>query len=173
MTSRSHLGATAAAAAAIATLALPSAAGATAGKKSFNQTYPVASRLCAEVAQGKGPKRLRRNAARVLVDCSALQSSFNASRSAVLLTFASLAAQGSAARAGLAKPCTGPHRLACDRTHNKDRHLLGGLSRQHIRAARLYYSSIEASRLSFWSAIRALPGGKDLREDAPIHAQDS
>jgi hypothetical protein len=174
MTSRSYLGA-AAAAAATATLAFPGAAGATAGKRTFEQTYPVASRLCAEVAQGRGPKRLHRAAAQVLADCSGLHSSFNASRTAVLAIDASLASQGAAARAGLAAPCKGAtaHRIACNKAHRNDRRVLESLGRQRIRAAHLYYASIEASRLNFWSAIRALPGGRGLREDRPIHAQDS
>jgi hypothetical protein len=174
MTSRRPYGA-AVAAAAIATLAFPGAAGATAGKRSFDQSFPVASRLCANVAKGAGPARLRKSAGQVLADCGALQSSFAADRAGVLAVNASLAAQAAAARSGLAVACTGTpkHRLPCQKAHNKDRRILSQLSRQRVKAAHVYYSSIEAARVSFWSAIRALPGGASLREDSRIPLQDS
>lgn len=174
MTSRRTLG-SAAAAAAITALALPGAAGATAGKASFAQTYPVASRLCTEASRGAGPKRLRHSRAQVIADCSQLQANFNAARASALATKAALAAQGAAARAGLAAPCTGTGKakLACDKSHATDRAMLAQLGRQRIRAAHLYYDSIEASRKAFWASIRALPGGKDLREDTRIRVQES
>jgi hypothetical protein len=173
MTSRRTLGS--AAAVAIAVLALPGAAGATAGKRSFTQTYPVASHLCAEVSRGAGPKRLRHSAAQVIADCTLLQGNFNAARAAVLATDAALATQGAAPRAALAVDCTGTGkaRFACNKAHAKDRALLDGLRRQRIRAAHLYFESLETSRKAFWSAIRALPGGKDLREDNRIRVLDS
>jgi hypothetical protein len=174
MNPRRHLGA-AATAAAVATLALPGAAGAAAGKKSFAQTFPVASRLCTNVSQGKGPARLRSRAASVIADCSALQGSYNAARANVLVTQAGLAAQGTSARAGLATPCTGTarNRLACAKAHNQDRRVLGGLGRQRVKAAHAYYMTIESARLTFWKSIRALPGGAGLREDARIRVEDS
>jgi hypothetical protein len=174
MTSRRTLGSVAAAAA-IAALALPGAAGASAGKKSFAETYPVASHLCTEISRGAGPKRLRHSAARVIADCTVLQGNFNAARATVLAAETALTAEGAPARAALAAACTGAGkaRLACDKTHKKDRALLTQLGHQRIHAAELYYQSIETSRRAFWSAIRALPGGKDLREDARIRVQES
>jgi hypothetical protein len=174
MTSRSTLG-SAAAVAAIATLALPGAAGATAGKTSFAHTFPVASHVCTEASRGAGPKRLRHSLAQVMADCSLLQANFNAARASVLAMKAALTAQGAAARAGLAVKCTGAHkhRRACDTAHDQDRAVLARLGRERIRAAHLYYESIEASRKAFWAAIRALPGGNGMREDARIRAQDS
>jgi hypothetical protein len=174
MNPRRHLGA-AATAAAVALLALPGTAGAVAGKRSFAQTFPVASRLCTNIAQGKGPARLRSSAARVIADCSALQGSYNAARANVLATQAALAAQGASARAGLASPCTGAakHRLACEKAHNQDRRVLGGLNRQRVKAAHAYYLTIESARVAFWKSIRALPGGAGLREDARIRVEDS
>ncbi len=40
---------------ALALLILPAAASARPGQRSFNQTFPVASRLCTNVAHGVGP----------------------------------------------------------------------------------------------------------------------
>jgi hypothetical protein len=174
MSSRRTLG-SAAAAAVIATLALPGAAGAAAGKRTFSQVYPIASHLCTEVSAGAGPKRLRHSAAQVIADCTLLQGNFNTARATVLATHAALLAEGAAARAALAVHCTGAGkvRLACDRAHDKDRALLNGLSHQRVRAAHIYYESIETSRKAFWGAIRALPGGKGVREDQRIRVQDS
>jgi hypothetical protein len=174
MTSRRTFG-SAAAAAAIAALALPGAAGASAGKRSFAQTYPVASRLCAAVSSGKGPRRLHRSTARVLADCSMLQGNFTAATAAVLATDAALTAQAAPARAALAVMCTGNDKakLACLKAHDADRAVLAQLRRQRVHAAQIYYESLETSRKAFWSAIRALPGGRDLREDARIRVQES
>jgi hypothetical protein len=166
----------AAAVAAIAgVLALPSGAGALAGKRSFAQTFPVASALCAEVGRGSGPRRLRRSAARVLSDCATLQSSFNTARATVLAAQASIAAASAPLRAELAKPCapSARHHEACEKAHRKYRRALAGLGRQRVRAAHVYYAAVEAARLTFWSAVRALPGAGHVREDAPIHEQDS
>src|ERR1700716_2224861 len=88
--------------AATVTLALPAVAGAKAGDRTFQQTYPVASQLCAKVAAGKEGKRLKRFATQVLADCSALQSGFTAAQSTVLAARAALTAQIAADHAAIA-----------------------------------------------------------------------
>lgn len=174
MTPRTRFGSAAALAAVAATLALPGSAGAVAGSKSFNQTYPVASRLCANVARGAGPKRLHRSATQVLAGCSLLQGAFNAQRASVLAAEASIAHAVAADRAAADASCAGhTHRPPCARARVKERKELGALGRQRVHAARSYYAAVEGARVAFWTAIHALPGGAGLHPDAAIPEQSS
>src|SRR5438067_2238412 len=105
MTARMRLGGVAAAVTIAGSLGVCPSAGALAGKRSFAQTYPLASKLCADIARGAGPKHLRRSPARVLGDCSTLQGSFLAARANVLAAEASIGAQIAAQHAAAALAC--------------------------------------------------------------------
>jgi hypothetical protein len=172
MTSPIRLGG-AAALALTATLGLTSVAGASAGAKSFEKTYPVASRLCANIAKGAGPKRLRKSATQVLADCTSLQSSFNAAGATVLSTDASIASARAAEHALTKARCAGKleHRQSCVLARHRAVKVLAALERQRIHAARAYYAAVESARRSFWTAIHMLPGGGGLHADAPIPEQ--
>jgi hypothetical protein len=158
-----------------ATLGLSATAGATAGKLSFQQTYPIASQLCAKIAAGKGPKRLRKSSPQVLTDCGALQSSFDTARAAVLAAEASIASARAAEHAVTKAACAGTlaNSASCTKTRRTVHKALEALDRQRSRAAHAYYAAAEAARRTFWAAIQALPGGKGLHADAPIHQQSS
>jgi hypothetical protein len=159
----------AAAVAAAATFVLPGVAGASAGQRSFAQTYPVASRLCAEMVRGEGPKRLRHSAASVLADCGALQANFTAARTAVLAAETSIAQSRASERAATKLACAGrEHSASCISARRKHGKAIEALESQRVHAAHTYYHSVEAGRRAFWTAIRALPGGRALREDVPI-----
>ena len=164
------------AAAALATagsLVFTGVAAANAGQKTFAQTYPRASVLCAHVAAGGGPKRLRRAAPVVIADCSALQNGFTAAQAAVLTGDASL----EATRAGLLRTTratcvgSGTHSNTCKRARHKRDRTMKGLAAQRVALAHAYFRTVESGRLVFWSAIRGLPGGRALREDARIPEQ--
>jgi hypothetical protein len=175
MTPRKRIGAAAAVAAA-ATLGLSGVAGANAGHRSYQKTYPVASRLCAEIARGEGPKRLLRHAgASVLADCSTLQASFTAATTTVLAAEASVVHSRAAVNATTKAACAGKlaNRPSCRKTRAKADQALQALEHQRVLAAHAYYRAVEAARRTFWTAIRALPGGRLLREDAPIPVQSS
>jgi hypothetical protein len=164
------------AAAALATagsLAFTGAAAANAGQKSFAQTYPRASVVCAHVAAGGGPKRLRRAAPAVLADCSALQNGFTTAQATVLTGDASIAAAQATLRTSTRATCvgSGTHSLTCRRTRHKRDRAMARLTAQRVTLARAYFRTVEADRLAFWSAIRALPGGRTLPEDARIPEQ--
>jgi hypothetical protein len=158
-----------------ATLATTATAGAKAGDRTYQQTYPFAARLCAHVQAGKGPVRLRPEAARVLADCATLSSGFTAARSAVLAAQASFASGLAADRAAIAAACTPPvkKRPLCESTRRSEHAAIVALRRQHTAALHLYYRTIEANRHAFWAAIRSLPGGRGIRADRPIHQQSS
>src|SRR5690242_8991980 len=66
-------------------MALPSAAGASKpGDRTFQQTFPVASALCAKVAAGTEGPRLKAKLAQVTADCAALEAAFAPAHTTVL-----------------------------------------------------------------------------------------
>jgi len=161
-------------AATAASLAIPSAASARAGDRTFQQTYPVASPLCAEVAAGKR-KHLQRFAPRVLADCARLQNGFTAAQSVVLSARASLEGALATDRAAIAAACPPPMigRPPCERIRDSESLAIAALQRQRVDAARRYFRTIEAHRRIFWRAIHALPGEGRLPADLPIAEHDS
>lgn len=175
MTPPRHLAAGIAAAASAVVLAVPSVAGAAhAGEHNFEQSYPVASKLCANVAKGGGPKRLLSSAATVLADCTVLQNNFNAARASVLATEAAISSalvSDTAVRRAVcgSKPA---HPLRCANARRRTHRLRVRLAHQKLVAARAYWRTLEVNRAVFWSEIRALPGGKSLAPDKPIPEQN-
>jgi len=161
--------------AASAALGVTGVAGANAGQRTFQQTYPRASTLCAAVAHGGGSKRLRSSAAQVLIDCNALQIGFNAAQAAVLAGDASIASTIAAERTSVSLLCAGPkpHSTACHHARHKDSRMLNALHNRRIHLAWVYYKTIEANRRAFWREIDALPGGANVRADLPIPVQSS
>jgi hypothetical protein len=158
-----------------ATLAITATADAKAGERTYQQTYPVASQLCANVAAGKGPKRLRPYAAQVLADCATLSAGFSSAQSAVLAAQASFASGLAADKAAIAAVCTPPvknHPL-CRSTRRNENAAIRALRREHTAAVHLYYTTVEANRRTFWAAIHSLPGGKGIPADKPIPQQSS
>jgi hypothetical protein len=173
MSTTTRLSGSIAAAAIAATLAVTGTAGAKAGERTFQQTYPVASQLCAKVAIGKGPKRLRPFAAQVAADCTTLSSGFSAAQSAVLAAQASFASGLAADRAAIAAVCTPPvkNRPLCRSTRRSEHAAIVALRREHTAALHLYYTTVEANRHAFWAAIHSLPGGRGIPADRPIRQQ--
>jgi hypothetical protein len=167
-----------AALAAAATVAPPAAAAPKrAGERTFQQTYPEASRLCAEIASGTGQKRLRqrRFATQILADCAALENGFNAARASLLAAKASIASARAADKAIAASACAGAavKTAACATSRHKQQQLLNALTAEQIREVHVYYFTVEANRRVFWSAIRPLPGGARLRPDTRIPVQSA
>jgi hypothetical protein len=161
-------------AATTASLASPAMASVKAGDSTFQQTYPVASRVCTEVLAGKR-KHLQRFRTRVLADCTLLETGFTAAQSAVLAARASISAAIAADRAAITTACPAPPagRPACESTRRSQQLAITALQLQQVAAARVYYRTIETNRRRFWSAIRALPGERHLRGDSPIAQQNS
>jgi hypothetical protein len=158
-----------AALAAVLTLSISSVADARAGDRSFQQTFPIASPLCARVAANTEGKRLKRFAVRVSADCSTLQTGFTAAQTAVLAVRGALMPQLSADRAAITTACPpGPQSAACKNAHHANDHAINVMTHQLRVAARHYYHMIELARERFWHAIHALPPGRHLRADGPI-----
>jgi hypothetical protein len=147
----------------LATSAAVGAAGASAAPKTFQQLYPVASRLCTEVAKGGGPAPLRKSAAQVLVDCTALENGLTAARAAEVAAktpiLTALATERSTTKTACAKPAT---RAACRLARHNERTAVAALEIQRLTVVRTYYHAIDANRKAFWAAIHALPGASNV-----------
>jgi hypothetical protein len=154
-------------------LAIPAAAGARAGDKTFQQTYPLASRLCTEVAAGKR-KHLQRFAPQVAADCALLQTGFTTSQATILAARTSTTSAIAADRAVVSGACPPPMvgKPACENTRHTEHLAIVTLRHQLTAASRHYYFTIEANRHTFWHAIHALRGAAHLRADAPIIVQN-
>ncbi|HEV2973387.1 MAG TPA: hypothetical protein VGX69_00135 [Solirubrobacteraceae bacterium] len=158
-----------AALAATLVLSISGVAAARAGDRSFQQTFPIASPLCARVAANTEGKRLKRFAPRVSADCGALQSTFTAAQTAVLAVRQAVTPQLTADRAAVAAACPpGRQSPACRQAHRVNDHAIDVMAHRLQVAARQYYRTIELARERFWNAIHALPPGRHLRADAPI-----
>jgi hypothetical protein len=155
-------------------LAIPGVAGAKAGDKTFQQTYQIASKLCARVAAGTEGKHLKRFAASVMADCTTLESSFAIARSRVLAARATLAPQIAADRAVITAACPLPNdqQPACVQTRTQFESAIDVLRRRLVHAVHHYYRAVEAARDRFWNAIREIPGERHIFEDLPIPVLD-
>lgn len=164
-----------AAVAATAALAFPAAAGAKAGDRTFQQTYPMASMLCAKVTAGKEGKHLKRFATQVLADCAALQSGFTAAQGTVLAARAAITPQIVANRTAITAACPTPTKqpAGCNHARTVNGRAIDTLRHQLAKASRRYYRTIELNRRHFWKAIRALPGEGHAHADLPIAEQNS
>lgn len=155
-------------------LVLPGVVSAKAGDRSFAQTYPYASALCAKVAAGNTPPKLEASAAQVSQACMKLQSAFGSLQTAALAANAQLQSGIKNERSTMRQACMpGAVRTQCRAARRNGRLMIASLRRQHRAAVRLYYTSIEANRRTFWATIRALRGGKSITPDQPIAPQSS
>jgi hypothetical protein len=169
---RRLLGAVAVSASAAA-LAMPGMAGAStpkAGEKTFQQTYPLASKVCANVAAGTESKHLKKFAAQLTADCTALQTAFTAAQTVVVAARTTLTAQITADRAAITTACPTPKDQAppCQSTRATQDAAINALRHQRLLAVRHYYKTIEASRAAFWKVFRGLPGEGHVHADTPI-----
>jgi hypothetical protein len=161
-------------AATAALLAIPSAASARAGDRTYQETYPVASKLCTEVAAGKRP-RLHRFAARIQADCAALQAGFTVAQADVLAARTTLGAAIAADRAAIAAACPPPMvgHPPCERVRDSEDPAIDVLHRQLVNAARRYFRVVEAHRRVFWRDIHAIGVLRHLQADLPIAQHDN
>jgi hypothetical protein len=156
-------------------LALPTAAGAharaaRAGDLTIQQTFPLASQLCAKVAAGTENRHLKRFATQVTADCAALSMAFTTAQAQVLAARAAILPTLTADRAALAAACPNPrvvHQM-CHNVHRADDAAIHALAAEMHAAAHAYYISIIIARARFWDAIQALPGEHHVHQDKPI-----
>jgi len=148
----------------VAALALlPAAAQAQPRVPGFHATFPHAAKLCAKSDRGRLPAKLRDSAAEVAADCVALHASFAADRATFVQTAKPLVRQARTAVRTAVKACRQGRRHhvpgACAQARRTAVATLKGLRAQLRTAVATYRTSVRADRSTFWTAIRALPGG--------------
>jgi len=155
-------------------LAIPATAGAKAGDRTIQQTYPLATRLCTEVAAGQR-KHLKRFAPQIAADCALLQTGFTSAQTTVLAARATITSAIAADRAVVTAACPPPMvgKPACESTRHTESVAIGVLRQELIAAAHRYYLAINANRHAFWHAIHALRGASHLRADSPVTVENS
>jgi hypothetical protein len=154
---------------ACAALALPAAAGARPLTRGFNATFPVASGLCARVANGHTPPRLAGSVAQVAAACATLKTSFTNAQNAYATTVAPLRQQARASIAARRAACRhAGGSAACATARAQTRALLASLRAQVRTAAQTYHASVDAARKTFWATIHALKGGASLPADKTV-----
>jgi hypothetical protein len=175
MTVRKSLAGAAAVVGVSVSLASPAAAGARAGEKTFQQTFPVASRVCEKVAAGTENAHLKKFATQVAADCATLQAEFSGAQTTVLAVRASVTAGIAADRSSIVAACPTPNdgALSCKLSRAHNTALIKALHHQMTAAARSYWHTVELARHRFWTAIRTLPGNHHIKADLPIPAQSS
>jgi len=155
----------------LASLALSAPAGARPGNRTFQHTYPIASRLCARTAAGHAPKRLQGQEAQVAQDCTTLETAYSQAVSAALQAQATFRAGRLSANAQLRQSCRQAHishdRSVCQAARAQHRAQMMSLRQARRSAFASYHAAIESARQAFWSAIHALRGGADIAPDQP------
>ena len=114
--------------------ALPGAAAAQPGDRTFEETFPTAGAICAKIAAGTENRRLKAAATQASAACSTLEGEFKSAQSAVLTARSTLTPEIEAARSGAAASCRGTRdagpgaRTTPEQTPNRRS---GGASRTH------------------------------------------
>ncbi|MGI8558109.1 MAG: hypothetical protein ACR2ND_07340 [Solirubrobacteraceae bacterium] len=153
----------------IATLAVSGVASAKAGDRSFQQTYPYASALCARAASNTLRPHLQPQVANVVAACNTLQSGFGPLQSTVRAAQLQFTSGVQTTLATIRAACApGQLKATCRAALHQGRSTLRTLRIQHRTAVRSYYIGIEANRRTFWATIRTLRGGAHIRADARI-----
>ena len=155
------------AAVAVAATALAGAgpAGATPAPQTFQHVYPAASKLCAHVAKGGGPAKLRPSATSVLADCATLENGLTTALAAELAALPPIETALAAARSTTTAACPTPHSHAalCLKTRHTEQPAIASLELQRGSVTKTYRAAVETGRIAFWKAIQALPGGANIK----------
>jgi hypothetical protein len=150
-------------------LAVPALSQAKPLHRGFNQTFPVASRLCNHAANGKLPKLLQTSSTQVLAACSTLRTSFTDAQNTWSTTVGPLKTQAFAALQTARQTCRQAHQAhtpgVCKAAKKTARQTIGALIAQVRTANQAYHASVEAARQAFWTTIRGLKGGASLPTD--------
>jgi len=150
-------------------MAMPTVASAHPVKRDFGATYPHASRLCAKAEAGTLPRRVASSAGQITAACDALHAAFTPAQTSLNDTAAGLRSQAATAIAGARAACrqarAAHDRAACRAAVEQARVALRGLRTQLKTAVTTYRSAVQDARRSFWTAIRALRGGKTITPD--------
>ena len=152
-----------------AVLAVPAAAAPHA--RNFQRTFPVASKLCARVAAGHAPKRLKGSEAQVNQACTTLENAYSQAVTTVLgaqATFRSSALTVQSQRRQACRQARIAHDpAACQNAKAQANSQMTALRQARRAAFAQYHAAIEAARQAFWNTIHALRGGAGIAPDKP------
>jgi hypothetical protein len=158
-------------------LAVPAIGQAKPLHRGFNQTFPVASRLCNHAANGKLPKVLQSSSTQVLAACSTLRTSFTDAQNTWSTTVGPLKTQAFAALQTARQTCRQAHQAhtpgVCKAAIKTARQTIHGLVQQVRTANQAYHASVDAARQAFWATIHGLKGGATQPTDATTPAAPS
>jgi hypothetical protein len=162
-----------------AALVLPAGAlakPAPAGTRSFAQSFPVASKLCANALAGTlKSKKLKAQAAAIIADCTELEEAFAAAQLTVNTARTTDNAQIAVDRAAIKAACPPAMvgKPACRSVRATEKVAIKALVANRLAAVHAYYKSVEGLRKAFWSKIRALRGLSHIHADKPVQPQNT
>jgi hypothetical protein len=139
-------------------LTVTATASARAGDRSFTETYPVASALCAKAASATLPPKLAPAAMSVSAACDKLENAFPTLVSIVDTAEATLldtvSTQKGLVATACSKPVTNPTTCATVRASAKSTDLAARSLEQTAVVG--YHTAVEANRMTFWHTISTL-----------------
>jgi hypothetical protein len=145
----------------IGILAGASAAGATPGSMSFQESHPVASTLCAKVAAGHASAKLESQKTAVEQACSLLMSSYATAQGTVTNEYNAYQQNRQNAINTREAACTPPHRghaakAACHAARAAFRATMVQLHGTYNTALTQFRTSVQSGRTAFWATIGSL-----------------
>ena len=149
--------------------------------RSFERTFPHATKICARADAGTLGDKLKASTDKVKAACATVHASFDAAATAFLTSTSGLKAQAQAAVTATQTACTepaatdatnptGPGTAACKAAREQQHATLRGLHDQLKAARKAYGDSIKSARHTFWKTIHALKGGSSVSPDSATTA---
>jgi hypothetical protein len=142
------------------------------GTRTFAETYPFASALCVKAEAGTLGKRLEPSRDQVRSACRTLDQPFAGLEATVTnaeAEYSQIVANESAlVVAACPQPITTAERPACRTARSNRRNADSTALLARHNAVVAFVGSVEANRVTFWTAIHSLRGGAGVAADPPI-----
>jgi len=163
--------------------------------RSFERTFPVASRLCARADDGRLPTRAQSSSDQIKAACATLHSSYDAAQSTLDSALSPLQDQIKTARQAVVAACQGAQqptpsqtdsssptqtrdvtppstdRTACQQARQQFRSTVSSLKDQLKTIEKAYHESIQTARKAFWTTIQSLRAASSVTPDQSSPAQ--
>ena len=161
-------------------LALPALAAAKPGSREFQQVFPYASRLCARAQAGDLRGLLRQSSAQVLASCATLTQSFDqadgAVQSAESTYRSTIKADLQQLDVALKQAHANHDPAAARQARLTFRQQVLSARQARLTGVQSYVTAVQSARKAFWSTIRSLRGGQNIKGDSgtpPIPGQST
>jgi hypothetical protein len=158
---RSLPGITAVVVFAAASLLASSSAFARAGDRSVDETYPVATTVCAKAHAGTLPPRLAPQAVAVMGACDTLENGFRPLVASVDAAESQYLTTVSTQKGLVAAVCTRPvsDHAACTAARSSAHAAISAARDTERTAVTAFHTGVEGNRTTFWSTIGTLRSG--------------